>query len=89
MSPVNTFGSNLRVETNLNGEMIDNEEFIQYQNNQRHSHNPTEPWQRGYTAEVDEQLVKELLEPSPAPVEDNPDIRTANNNDLKIRNLNR
>ena len=87
MSPVNVYGSNLRVETNLNGEMVDNEELIQYQNNHRHSHHPTEPWQRGFTAEVDEQLVKELLEPSPAPVEDDPQLRAANNNDLKIRRL--
>jgi hypothetical protein len=85
--PVNTFGSGLRVETNVGGELVDNEEFIQYQNNQKHSHHPSEPWQRGYQAEVDEALVKELLEPTPEPFEADPALIKANNNDLKIRRL--
>jgi hypothetical protein len=87
MSPVNTFGSSLRVETNVGGEMVDNEELIQYQNNQRHSHHPDQPWMKGYQAEVDEQLVKDLLEPKHEPVADDPKIRAANTNDLKIRRL--
>jgi hypothetical protein len=85
--PVNTFGSNLRVETNLNGEMVDNDEFIKHQNNYKHSHHPSEPWQRGYTASVEEALVKDLLEPKHEPVEDDPQLRAAINKDLKTKGI--
>jgi hypothetical protein len=87
MAPVNTFGSGLRVETNVGGEMVDNEEYIQYQNNQKHSHHPDQPWHRGYTASVEEALVKDLLEPKHEPVEDDPQLRAAINKDLKTKGI--
>jgi hypothetical protein len=85
--PVNTFNSGLRVETNVGGEMVDNEEFIKHQNNYRHTQHPDQPWQRGYTAAVEEELVKDLLEPKHEPVADDPKLRAANNNDLKIKGI--
>jgi hypothetical protein len=84
MSPVNTFGSGLRVETNLNGEMVDNEEMIKHKNNYNHSQHPDQPWQQGYNAE---QQAKELLEPKPTQIDDDPAIRAANNKDLKIKGI--
>jgi hypothetical protein len=86
--PVNTFGSNLRVETNINGAMVDNEEFVQYKNNYNHHHHPSEPWQQGTTAEVQEELLQDILMPKSEPVEPDPALIAAHRKDLKIRNLN-
>ena len=81
--PVNTFGSNLRVETNVGGEMVDNDDFITHQNNYRHTHHPSEPWQKGYQAEVPEELLQDLLLPKSDPIETDPSLTNAANNNLK------
>jgi hypothetical protein len=84
--PVNTFGSNLRVETNLNGQMVDNEELVSHQNNYKHTHHPDQPWQQGYKQE--EESLKEVLMPPSSPVEVDESLTTANRNDLKIKGFN-
>jgi hypothetical protein len=83
--PVNTFNSGLRVETNVGGEVVDNDEYIAQKNNWEHSHHPTEPWQRGYQAEVQEELLQDILMPKSDPIEPDPALLTANRNDLKIK----
>jgi hypothetical protein len=87
MSPIRTFGSNLKVETNINGQLVDNEEFIEYKNNYNHTHHPTESWQQGYQAQVEEELIKDLLTPPPEPITDTSDIDKVNRRDLLIRGI--
>jgi hypothetical protein len=87
MSPVNTFGSNLRVTTNVGGQQVDNDEFIQQKNNYNHTHHPTESWQKGYQAQVDEELLKDILIPTSEPITDTEDITKVNRQDLRIRGI--
>jgi hypothetical protein len=95
MSPVNTFGSNLKVETNVGGQQVDNDEFIQHKNNYNHTHHPTESWQKGYRcgvnhttqAQVDEELLKDILIPTSEPITDTEDIKKVNRHDLLIRGI--
>ena len=82
--PVNTFGSNIKVETNVGGEMLDNDEYISKKNNWEHHHHPTEPWQQG-TAEIQDGLLQDILLPKSEPIELDPALTTANRNDLKIK----
>jgi hypothetical protein len=95
MSPVNTFGSNLRVETNIGGVLVDNDKHIQEKNNYNHSHHPTESWQKGHRcgvnhttqAQVDEELLKDILIPTSEPITDTEDITKVNRRDLSIRGI--
>ena len=86
--PVNTFGSNLKVETATAQGMVDNDEFIKQKNHAEHSEpeNP-EPWSQTYRAR--ERAAQAFVEANNHPVEDDPQLRQANNKDLKTRNLNK
>ena len=86
--PVNTFGSNLRVETATAQGMIDNDEFIRQKNHAEHSEPEiSEPWTKSHRAK--EEAARAYLEAQQHPVEDDPQLRAANTQDLKIRNLNK
>lgn len=72
---INTFGSNLRVETNWNGELRDNDEVVKERNHLEHTHTENVPWSQSYQ------------EPTPTPVPDDPQLREAVTKDLRTRNL--
>lgn len=85
--PINNYGSNLRVETNVNNVIKDNEEWLAEKNQLEHQSNPTEPWHQGYMPpEVVQQKVQELYEEF-RPVEADPALLEANNQDLKRLNI--
>lgn len=86
--PVNNFGSNLRVTTNLNGEEVDNDAFVKYKSHVSHNDGAKgqshTPWAQNYVppalhvSEEDAQLT---------PVEIDPKLLEANTQDLRNRNL--
>jgi hypothetical protein len=81
--PINTFGSKLKVETNYGGTMRDNDEVIQEHNHKNHSVPPSSnPWSQNYRG-----LDPTYQEPAATPVDDDPQLREAVNQDLKQRNL--
>lgn len=84
--PINTFNSNLRVETNVNGQIVDNDEYTTQKAHQEHSFTENVPWSQNYVSP--EEQARALYEDT-RPVEDDPKLRAANTKDLKIRNLNR
>ena len=87
--PLNNWDSNLRVETNVNNVIRDNEEWLAEKNQLEHQSNPTEPWQQGYVSPQDlKAAVDELYEEFSHPVEADPALLEAHKQDLKIRNLN-
>jgi hypothetical protein len=76
MSPISTFGSSLKVETNLGGIMKDNDEVQAEIKHREHDKQvSSNPWAQNYQ------------EPTAAPVEDNTELREAVNKDLNKRNL--
>lgn len=76
MAPINTFGSSLKVETNLGGIMKDNDEVqAEIKHREHDKQASSNPWSQAYQ------------EPTAAPVEDNPQLREAVNKDLNKRNL--
>lgn len=86
--PINTHGSGIRVETNVNGVLKDNDEWVAEKALLEHQTTPTEPWHQGYVPpEVIQQKVAELYEEF-RPVEADPEVLEANKKDLKSRNLN-
>jgi hypothetical protein len=85
--PINNWDSNLRVETNVNNVIRDNEEWLAEKNQLEHQQNPTEPWQQGFVdPQVVQQKIKELYEEF-KPVEADPALLEANNQDLKRLNI--
>jgi hypothetical protein len=87
--PINTHGSNIRVETNVEGQMVDNDEWVAERAYREHQTTPTEPWHQGYEEQqLLKQKIQELYEEF-APVEADPEIINANRKDLKTRNLDR
>jgi hypothetical protein len=87
--PVNTFHSNLRVETNVGGELVDNDEYQSSKAKAEHQVqlNSTNPWSQSYNA-PDEQTLRDLYTKE-SQVEPDPSLQQANKQDLKIRNLNK
>jgi hypothetical protein len=80
MAPISTFGSSLKVETNLGGIMKDNDEVQAEIKHREHDKQASpNPWSQAYDATYQE--------PTAAPVEDNPELREAVNQDLSKRNL--
>jgi hypothetical protein len=87
--PINNQGSNLRVETNVDGRIVDNDEWVAERAYREHQTPANEPWSQGYMdpAELQEKIA--ALYEEFAPVEADPELLQANRNDLKARNLNR
>ena len=84
--------SPIRVETNVQGKMVDNDEWIADKAALEHKQVPSEPWAQGYEqaqAEKEEmqRKIRELYEEF-TEVQPDPSLTQANNNDLKKRNLN-
>jgi hypothetical protein len=83
MSPISTFGSSLKVETNLGGIMKDNDEVQAEIKHREHDKQVSaNPWSQAYGGSD-----TTYQEPTAAPVEDNPQLREAVNQDLNKRNL--
>ena len=79
----------IRVETNVEGHIVDNDQWVAERAYREHQTQSTEPWSQGYMApgELEEKIA--ALYDEFAPVEADPEILNANRNDLKARNLNR
>ena len=85
--PINNWDSNLRVETNVNGHIKVNDDWIAEKSQLEHQQTPSEPWAQGYIPpEEVKQKIKELYEEF-KPVEADPDLLEANNQDLKRLNI--
>jgi hypothetical protein len=85
--PVNTFKSNLKVETNVGGELVDNDEYQATKANaehqvQLHSENL---WSQSYVS-PDEQALQDLYNKE-VKVEEDLSLIAANKQDLKIKGL--
>ena len=87
--PINTFNSNLRVETNVNGNLWDNDEFVAQKAHSEHTVQETSdlPWSQSYKP-TNEQALQDLYAKQ-GQIEVNPTISAANKQDLKIKNLDR
>ena len=85
--------SPIRVETNVQGKMVDNDEWVADKSALEHQQVPSEPWAQGYeqaqaeTAEM-ERKIRELYEEF-GEVKPDPSLTDANEQDLKQRNLNK
>ena len=87
--PVNTFGSNLQVVTNVNGDLLDNDEFTAQKAHAKHNEQETSdlPWSQSYKPN-NEQVLQELYTKQEQ-IEVDQSISDANKQDLKIKNLDR
>ena len=87
--PINNYGSDLSVETNVNGIIKQNDDWIAERSQLEHQQTPSEPWAQGYEEQqLLKQKIRELYEEF-APLEADPEILNANRQDLKTRNLDR
>jgi hypothetical protein len=86
--PVNTFRSNLRVATNVGGELVDNDEYQSSKAQAEHQVqlSSDNPWSQSYTS-PDEKALQDLYTKE-AEVKEDATIKAAHLNDLKIRRLN-
>ena len=87
--PVNNWDSNLRVETNVNGVVKDNEEWVAERAKLEHQTTAVEPWSQGYIPPEEVQAKIDALYEEFSPVEAPEELLDANKKDLKIRNLDR
>jgi hypothetical protein len=78
MSPFNLHGSNLTVETNVQGEVVDNDEWISTKNNLEHN-------QTGSKQPLLDGLP--TLVQKPVQIEEDPDLLAANDADLNARGV--
>ena len=87
--PINTFGSNLQVVTNVNGDLLDNDEFTAQKAHAEHNDQETSdlPWSQSYKPN-NEQVLQELYTKQEQ-IEVDQSISDANKQDLKIKNLDR
>ena len=89
MAPINTFDSNLRVVTNVNGDLWDNDEFVAQKAHAEHNDQETSdnPWSQSYNPN-NEQALQDLYTKQ-TQIDVDPTISDANKQDLKIKNLDR
>ena len=87
--PINTFDSNLRVVTNVNGDLWDNDEFVAQKAHSEHNDQETSdnPWSQSYNPN-NEQALQDLYTKQ-TQIDVDPTISDANKQDLKIKNLDR
>ena len=87
--PINTFDTNLRVVTNVNGDLLDNDEFVAQKAHAEHNDQATSdlPWSQSCKPN-NEQVLQDLYTKQ-AQIEVDPTISDANKLDLKIKNLDR
>lgn len=84
-------GPGIRVETNVNGNIVDNDQWVQDKAHLEHTQVPNEPWAQGFEQAQAEQeemqrKIRELYEEFTGVTPD-PSLIEANLNDLKLRNL--
>jgi hypothetical protein len=83
---VNNYGTNLRVETNVQGNLVDNDEYVATK--AAYEHNlQAQPSENAWAANHKDRL-QNLYQPESS-FEADPTVLAANKQDLKIRNLNK
>ena len=89
MAPINTFNTNLQVVTNVNGDLLDNDEFVAQKAHAEHNDQETSdlPWSQSYKPS-NEQVLQDLYTKQ-GQIEADQSISDANKQDLKIKNLDR
>lgn len=85
---INTHGSHIKVETNVNGNVVDNDEYVAYKARLEHTRTENVPWSQSYVppTEEQEQQLKELYEKK-VEVKEDPTILTANRELLKAKGI--
>lgn len=79
MAPFNLHGSNLKVETNVEGQMCDNDEWVASRANLEHNiGNLNKPLLEG---------LPNLVGEKPVQIEEDPDLLAANDADLRKRGV--
>lgn len=86
--PIRTHGSNIRVETNVNGVIKDNDDWMNERSLLEHQHQDKQPWSQGYNPQEMEEVMNQLYG-EPEPIQPDPEVSKANLKDLKTKNLDR
>ena len=89
--PVNTFGSSLRVTTNVGGQEVDNDQFVGDKAHYEHTRD-SEPqsdraWATTYVPPAEQEEALQNLYAKETEIEIDPSLEQAHKNDLKIKNI--
>ena len=88
---VNTFGSNLRVVTNVGGDLLDNDEFTAHKAHAEHNRE-SEPqsersWATTYVSPAEQEEALQKLYTKETEIEIDHSLQQAHRHDLQIKNI--